>query len=56
MGLGVLMLGAVILITAGCIDITTRLQPEDASVKEVLYGQDCVPIILGFAYGTATIE
>jgi hypothetical protein len=41
---------------AGCINISTRLQPEDTSVKAVLEGSDCVPIILGFGFGTATIE
>ena len=40
----------------GCIDIATRLQPEDASVKEALYGEDCVPIFFDFGFGTATIE
>lgn len=46
----------VALMLGGCININTRLQPEDASVKEVLMGVDCVPIILGFGFGTATIE
>jgi hypothetical protein len=40
----------------GCIDIATRLQPEDASVNEALYGEDWVPICFGFGFGTATIE
>ncbi len=39
-----------------CINISTRLQPEDTSVKAVLEGSDCVPIILGFGFGAATIE
>jgi hypothetical protein len=50
------VLGALTLILNGCIDITTRLQPEDTSVKEALYGEDCVPIIMGFGFGTATAE
>ena len=45
-----------ILFTSGCINITTRLQPEDTSIKESLQGSDCVPIILGFGFGTTTIE
>ena len=40
----------------GCMNIQTRLQPADPSVKEVLIGVDCVPIVLGFGFGTATIE
>ncbi|HZH49249.1 MAG TPA: hypothetical protein VFD86_05730 [Nitrospira sp.] len=40
----------------GCIDIATRLQPEDASVNEALYGEDCIPTFFGFGFGTATIE
>ena len=51
----VLVLGLAFL-TSGCININTRLQPEDTSVKEVLRGEDCVHIILGFGFGTATIE
>ena len=34
----------------GCIDIATRLQPEDASVKEALYGEACAPIFFGFEF------
>jgi hypothetical protein len=52
----VLMLGVLLLMMVGCYSITTRLQPEDTSVKEVLYGEDCVPIILGLGYGSATVE
>ena len=51
----VLVLGLVFL-TSGCINISTRLQPEDTSVKESLSGEDCVGIFLGFGFGTATIE
>ena len=32
----------IFLLTGGCININTRLQPEDPSVKEVLRGTDCV--------------
>ena len=47
---------ALILLMTGCVNINTRLQPEDTSVKEVLVGRDCVPIIFGFGIGTATFE
>ena len=40
----------------GCIDISTHLQPEDSSVHAVLRGTDCVPIVLGFGFGTASID
>ncbi len=45
-----------VLLTGGCINITTRLQPEDTSVKEVLQGSDCVDTFLGFGSGTITVE
>jgi hypothetical protein len=45
-----------ILLTGGCINVSTRLQPEDSSVKEVLRGTDCVPIVLGIGFGTASID
>ena len=40
----------------GCINISTRMQPEDTSVKEAKTGSDCVAIILGFGFGTADVE
>ena len=40
----------------GCINITASLQPENTSVKEVLLASDCVPIILGFGFGNASLE
>jgi hypothetical protein len=33
-----------VLLTSGCINISTHVQPEDTSVKEVLQGNDCVLI------------
>ena len=51
----VLVLGLAFL-TSGCINISTRIQPEDTSVKSVLVGSDCVPIILGLGAGTVTLE
>jgi len=50
------VLSGFVLLTSGCINISTRTQPEDTSVKEVLKGDDCVVIVLGFGVGTATIE
>lgn len=50
------MLTVLLLILSGCINISTRLQPEDVSVKALKTGSDCVPIILGFGFGTATVE
>lgn len=44
-----------VLLTGGCINVSIRLQPEDSSVKEVLRGTDCVPIVLGIGFGTASI-
>ena len=41
---------------AGCINISTRFQPDDLTVKEELKGSDCVPIIFNLGYGTADIE
>ena len=41
---------------SGCINITTELQPPNADVKAVLYGEDCTPIVLYMGLGTNTIE
>ncbi|SLM48422.1 protein of unknown function [Nitrospira japonica] len=46
---GTLMLG-------GCINITTRIQPENKDIPAKKEGSDCVPIILGFGAGTADID
>jgi len=48
------ILGIVLL--PGCMNITARTQPEDTSIQEIREASDCVPIILGFAYGSATLE
>ena len=53
--LGILMIGFAVMLT-GCINISTRFQPDDLTVKEVLKGSDCVPIIFNLGYGTADIE
>lgn len=44
------------LLSTGCINISTRLQPEDPAVSPLLKGEDCVPIVFGFGWGTNTIE
>ena len=44
------------LLLMGCINISTRFQPDDLTVKEELKGSDCVPIIFNLGYGTADIE
>lgn len=52
------MLGivAIALLLTGCINISTRFQPDDLTVKEELQGSDCVPIIFSLGVGTADIE
>ena len=47
---------AIALLLPGCINISTRFQPDDLTVKEELKGSDCVPIILSLGVGTADIE
>ena len=51
-----ILLSSVMLLLTGCINISTRFQPDDLSVKEELQGSDCVPIIFNLGYGTADIE
>ena len=49
-------LAGFMLLLTGCINISTRFQPDDLTVKEELKGSDCVPIILSLEVGTADIE
>lgn len=44
------------LLSGGCVNMTTRLQPEDSSVPAAQEGSDCIPMIFGVAIGTATVE
>lgn len=44
------------LAVTGCMNLTTRLQADDVTVKETHEGNDCVSIILGIGIGTATVE
>jgi hypothetical protein len=46
----------VLLLSAGCMNMAASLQPEDAAVPATREASDCVPIIFGFAYGTATLD
>jgi hypothetical protein len=43
------------LLLSGCINIRTEVQPTNADIQGVLMGEDCTPIVLGFALGTNTI-
>ena len=45
-----------LLLLPGCMNTTLSLQPEKDAISGKLEGRDCIPIILGFAYGTATVE
>lgn len=45
-----------VLTLSGCMNLTTRLQPDDVTVTESHQGEDCVPILLGIGIGTATVE
>jgi len=45
-----------LLFSTGCINISASLQPEDPAVSPLLHGEDCVPIVFGFSWGTITIE
>lgn len=51
------LLALIALLTlTGCINITTQTQPSNPTVKPILEGSDCVPIIFGLGAGTASIE
>ena len=51
-----IVLAILILLFTGCINISTRSQPDDLTVKAELEGSDCVPIIFSLGAGTADIE
>lgn len=40
----------------GCINMTTNLQPIDQTVRAVVQGHDCIPIIFGIGIGANTVE
>ena len=52
------MIGALLglLMLPGCINIDTHLQPINQTVKAVLIGTDCTPIVFGFGAGTNRVE
>ena len=52
----VLAIMVMLLLCGGCMNMTASLQPENASVPEIREASDCVPIILGFAYGHVSID
>ncbi len=41
---------------AGCINITSRITPEDRTVKPLTIGRDCFLFLPGLAYGLNTVE
>lgn len=41
---------------AGCLNLTTKIQSDDLTVKNDLYGTDCVPLVFGLGWGTVDIE
>ena len=51
-----LIIVMLLLLASGCMNITLQVQPEQPDAKAVLTGSDCVPILFGFAFGTATVE
>ena len=50
------IVGALALSLAGCYHITIETQPRNPAVKPMLAGGDCVPLIFGIGFGTATAE
>jgi hypothetical protein len=51
------LLGVMVcLLLAGCINITTELQPDVPDVQPMLKGSDCVPIIFAIGIGTARVD
>ena len=53
---GVICLVGLALTVGGCLNIAVQLTPENPQVPKLRETSDCVPMILGFAYGTATVE
>ena len=49
-------LSLITLLTAGCMNITASVQPENTSVPELRESSDCAPIIFGLAYGSASVD
>ncbi len=47
---------AVALLLSGCINISSRITPENETVKPLTEGSDCSYIIFGFGFGMNTVE
>jgi hypothetical protein len=51
------ILGVLVLfLLTGCINITTKLAPDNPAVKAMREGSACSWIVFGFGYGTNTVE
>lgn len=47
---------AVSLLLGGCVNISSRITPENQAVKPMTEGSDCSYAVMGFGYGTNTVE
>ena len=47
---------AISLLLGGCINISSRITPENQAVKPMTEGSDCSYAVFGFGYGTNTVE
>jgi len=47
---------AISLLLGGCINISSRITPENQGVKPMTEGSDCSYAVFGFGYGTNTVE
>ena len=45
-----------VILLAVCINIATKITPDAPSVREARKASDCVPIVFGLAYGTASMD
>jgi hypothetical protein len=45
-----------ILLLAGCVNLTTQTASTNYTAQALRESSDCVPVVLGFAYGTASVE
>ena len=48
--------GAVSLLLGGCVNISSRITAENQAVKPMTEGSDCSYAVMGFGYGTNTVE
>lgn len=54
--MGLMCVLGLALTLGGCMNVTAQLTPETNSVQPVYEYSDCVPIIFGLAYGTASFD